>query len=94
VDALDLLAGVAGVDRFQAAALGEDLLGVDHAKAKARVWRALTDPDELGWPRRSGRELLYRPTPEPMSEAMSWMSSVGARWDQRLARLSRQLAGG
>lgn len=41
--------------------------------------------------RRSGRELLFRPTPEPMSEAMRWMSAVGSRWDSRLARLERQL---
>ncbi|UJA19112.1 helix-turn-helix transcriptional regulator [Thermoleophilia bacterium SCSIO 60948] len=41
---------------------------------------------------RSGRELLFRPTPEPMSEAMRWMSAVGSRWDARLERLGRQLA--
>ena len=42
--------------------------------------------------RRSGREVLYRPTPAPMSEALEWMAEVGAQWDDRLATLERQLA--
>jgi DNA-binding transcriptional ArsR family regulator len=41
--------------------------------------------------RRSGREVLFRPTPGPMSEAMAWMAEVGAQWDDRLAALERQL---
>jgi DNA-binding transcriptional ArsR family regulator len=44
--------------------------------------------------RRSGREVLYRPTPAPMSEALEWMAEVGAQWDDRLAALERQLARG
>lgn len=40
---------------------------------------------------RVGRENRYRLTPEPMSHAMSWMASVGAEWDQRLARLAKHL---
>ena len=43
--------------------------------------------------RRAGREVLYRPTPAPMSEALEWMAEVGSRWDDRLAALERQLAG-
>jgi DNA-binding transcriptional ArsR family regulator len=43
--------------------------------------------------RRSGREVLYRPTPAPMSEAMAWMAEVGSQWDERLAALERQFAG-
>src|SRR5215212_2970344 len=35
--------------------------------------------------RRSGREVLYHPTPAPMSEAMAWMAEVGGQWDERLA---------
>jgi hypothetical protein len=27
-----------------------------------------------------------------MSEAISWMTEVGARWDERLAALERQVA--
>jgi DNA-binding transcriptional ArsR family regulator len=42
--------------------------------------------------RRAGREVLYRPTPAPMSEAMAWMAEVGAQWDDRLAALERQFA--
>jgi DNA-binding transcriptional ArsR family regulator len=41
--------------------------------------------------RRSGREVLYRPTPAPMSEAMAWMATIGAQWDDRLATLRREL---
>jgi DNA-binding transcriptional ArsR family regulator len=43
--------------------------------------------------RRDGREVRFRPTPAPMSEAMAWMATVGAQWDERLAELQRQLAG-
>jgi DNA-binding transcriptional ArsR family regulator len=43
--------------------------------------------------RRSGREVLFRPTPGPMSEAMAWMAEVGGQWDDRLAALERQIAG-
>ena len=42
--------------------------------------------------RRSGREVLYRVTPAPMSGAMSWMATVGAEWDDRLASLRRHLS--
>jgi DNA-binding transcriptional ArsR family regulator len=41
--------------------------------------------------RRSGREVLFRPTPAPMSDAMVWMAEVGGQWDDRLAALERQL---
>jgi DNA-binding transcriptional ArsR family regulator len=44
--------------------------------------------------RRSGREVLYHPTPAPMSEAMAWMAEVGALWDERLAALERRLTEG
>src|SRR5947209_18308597 len=40
--------------------------------------------------RRSGREVHYRITPEPLSQAVSWMAQVGGHWDARLARLARQ----
>jgi DNA-binding transcriptional ArsR family regulator len=42
--------------------------------------------------RRNGREVLYRVTPAPMSDAMSWMATVGGEWDDRLAALKRHLA--
>jgi DNA-binding transcriptional ArsR family regulator len=40
---------------------------------------------------RAGREVRYRLTPEPLSDAVSWMADVGAAWDKRLARLKREL---
>jgi DNA-binding transcriptional ArsR family regulator len=42
--------------------------------------------------RRAGREVLFRLTPAPMSDAMSWMATVGGQWDDRLERLRRHLA--
>src|SRR5437588_776691 len=41
--------------------------------------------------KRSGREVRYRVTPEPLSDAVSWMAAVGAQWDNRLAALTKQL---
>ena len=42
-------------------------------------------------PQRRGRETRYRLTPAPLGDAMSWLASVGARWDDRLAALERYL---
>jgi DNA-binding transcriptional ArsR family regulator len=36
---------------------------------------------------RAGREVRYRVTPEPMSDAVSWIAEVGGQWDERLAAL-------
>jgi DNA-binding transcriptional ArsR family regulator len=36
---------------------------------------------------RSGRDVRYRMTPEPLTEAMTWMAEVGGQWDERLAAL-------
>jgi DNA-binding transcriptional ArsR family regulator len=47
---------------------------------------------ELVATRREGREVLYRPTPAPMSDAMAWMAEVGSQWDSRLATLGKSLA--
>jgi DNA-binding transcriptional ArsR family regulator len=41
---------------------------------------------------RDGRETRYQLRPEPFRDAMSWMATVGARWDDRLASLQRMLA--
>ena len=41
---------------------------------------------------RVGRETRYRPTPEPLGEAIAWMARVGGEWDARLGRLRRYLA--
>jgi hypothetical protein len=31
-------------------------------------------------------------TPEPLGEAVAWMVAMGARWDERLAKLGRALS--
>jgi len=41
-------------------------------------------------PRREGRETRYRLTPEPLDDAIAWMTEVGARWDRSLERLSER----
>lgn len=43
---------------------------------------------------RVGRENRFRLTPAPLADAVSWMTSVGARWDERLSRLGEHLAPG
>lgn len=40
---------------------------------------------------REGREVRYSVTPAPLSDAVSWMASVGGQWDARLAELKRRL---
>lgn len=42
--------------------------------------------------RREGRETLFRLAPEPLTEAMAWLASTGARWDSRLRELERYVA--
>jgi DNA-binding transcriptional ArsR family regulator len=37
----------------------------------------------------SGRSRRYHLTPRPMTEAMAWMTDVGAEWDERLEALRR-----
>jgi DNA-binding transcriptional ArsR family regulator len=51
---------------------------------------ALTDAGLLDR-QRSGREVHYRVTPAPLSQAVSWMAEVGGQWDERLAALKREL---
>jgi DNA-binding transcriptional ArsR family regulator len=40
-------------------------------------------------PTREGRETRYRPTPEPLGDAIAWMVEVGGAWDDRLGALER-----
>ena len=51
---------------------------------------ALTDAGLLDRTR-TGREVRYQFTPAPLSDAVDWMTAVGAEWDERLAVLRRQL---
>jgi ArsR family transcriptional regulator, cadmium/lead-responsive transcriptional repressor len=44
--------------------------------------------------RREGRETRYTLTPAPLAEAIDWMTSVGAEWDERLERLRRSAQSG
>ena len=43
--------------------------------------------------RREGRDVRYRVTPAPLSDAVSWMAEVGGQWDARLGALTRTLGG-
>jgi DNA-binding transcriptional ArsR family regulator len=51
---------------------------------------AALDRAGLVQPRREGRETRYTLTPEPLADAMAWMTDVGGRWDERLARLQER----
>jgi DNA-binding transcriptional ArsR family regulator len=42
---------------------------------------------------RSGREVRYQITPQPLSDAVGWMAEVGGQWDERLAALSGMFGG-
>lgn len=44
-------------------------------------------------PTRSGRETHFELRSQALAEAMEWMATVGAEWDDRLDRLSRLLHG-
>ncbi len=41
---------------------------------------------------RAGREVRYRVTPAPLTDATAWLVTNGARWDRRLERLRRRVA--
>jgi DNA-binding transcriptional ArsR family regulator len=60
-------------------------------QAVAKQLGALADAGLLH-ARRAGRETRYEVTPEPLGDAVAWMVSVGAAWDERLAALERSLA--
>lgn len=42
---------------------------------------------------RVGRENRFHLTPAPMTDAVGWIASVGARWDERLKSLGEHLEG-
>jgi len=37
---------------------------------------------------RAGREIRFVPTPAPLGDAIGWMTTLGGRWDERLAALA------
>lgn len=59
-------------------------------QAVAKHLAALADAG-LVEARREGRESRYRLTPGPLSDAMTWLATVGAAWDERLGALQRHL---
>jgi DNA-binding transcriptional ArsR family regulator len=61
-------------------------------QAVAKHLSSLSDAGLLGR-ERTGRDVRYRVTPAPLSEAALWMAGVGGQWDERLARLARTLGG-
>jgi len=60
-------------------------------QAVAKHLGALADAGLVTATRR-GREKLYRISPRPLTEAVSWMADLGARWDERLAALRDHVA--
>ena len=85
----ELLALVGRLDGPTATELARDLPVTRQAVSKHLSVLSSAGLVESG---RSGREVRYRLTPAPLSEAMAWMAGVGAQWDTRLARLERQLS--
>lgn len=61
-------------------------------QAVVKHLKALADAGILGR-QRVGREVVYRVTPAPLSDAVSWIAEVGAQWNERLASLARAVDG-
>ncbi len=63
--------------------------------SRQAVLKHLTALEEAGLldRQRRGREVRYRVTPEPLTDAVSWMAQVGGEWDDRLAALRTQVGG-
>jgi DNA-binding transcriptional ArsR family regulator len=61
-------------------------------QAVAKHLSALEDAGLVTGTRR-GREKLYRISPHPLTDAVSWMADLGARWDARLAALRDHVSG-
>jgi DNA-binding transcriptional ArsR family regulator len=68
-------------------------LAADLPISRQAVTKHLTSLSEAGLleRERAGRDVRYRVTPAPLSEAMAWMADVGGQWDDRLARLAQTL---
>jgi DNA-binding transcriptional ArsR family regulator len=84
-----LVEAVAGRGSATATELAAELPVTRQAVAKQLA--ALTDAGLLR-ATRIGRETRYEVTPEPLGDALDWMLSVGAVWDERLQALRRSLA--
>ncbi|HUR84615.1 MAG TPA: metalloregulator ArsR/SmtB family transcription factor [Solirubrobacteraceae bacterium] len=62
------------------------------SRQAVRKHLALLEQAELVGAERSGREVRFQATPAPLSDAIAWMTAVGARWDDRLAALGEAAA--
>lgn len=83
-----LLATIAGHPAATATQLAAEL--PISRQAVLKHLNALTDAGLLDRTR-AGREVRYQFTPAPLSEAVGWMTEVGAEWDERLAVLRGRL---
>jgi DNA-binding transcriptional ArsR family regulator len=79
----------------QRSATATELAAAETVSRQAIV-KHLRSLDEAGLvaPSRTGREVRYAVTPEPLEDAVGWMATVGAQWDRRLARLRGRLEAG
>jgi DNA-binding transcriptional ArsR family regulator len=84
-----LLAAIADAPAATATELATELPISRQAVVKHLT--ALTDAGLLNR-QRSGREVRYRITPAPLSDAVSWIATVGGQWDARLQALKRALS--
>ena len=64
--------------------------------SRQAIVKHLQSLDEAGLvrPARAGREVRYALTTAPLEDAAGWMTTVGAQWDRRLARLRGKLEAG
>ena len=71
-------------------------LAASEPVSRQAIVKHLRSLDEAGLvtPSRTGREVRYALTPEPLGDAVGWMATVGAQWDRRLARLRGRLEAG
>jgi DNA-binding transcriptional ArsR family regulator len=60
-------------------------------QAVAKHLSALSDAGLVSATRR-GRETFYALTPAPLTDAVDWITGVGAEWDDRLKSLQGYLA--
>ncbi|MCU1396550.1 MAG: hypothetical protein JWM34_4978 [Ilumatobacteraceae bacterium] len=60
-------------------------------QAVVKHLQALADAG-LAEPRRSGREVHYAATPEPLASVLAWLTESSALWDRRIARLVQRAA--
>jgi len=69
-------------------------LAAERPVTRQAVAKQLSALEQAGLLRatRAGRETRYEMTPAPLEEAVEWMFSVGAAWDERLESLRRSLA--